>query len=274
MHYLDSYGWPHPKPQWLDHFSSTGQLQSVSMTLGFIPVLLGVFLGAPLLAGDLENGTAKLVTTQAVSRVRWLATKLGVTALVIVVGTSALSAGFGWWWGPVKTESSILDWTSGAAFDNTGPVPVALTLFTVIGGIAIGMLLRRVLLSMVVTFGFAVAVQLIWSFFRLSLGHVVTITTHTGGMAEPPALPAAAHEMDQSFVTASGKLYGYGTCMHGSTPKAIQACLDGKGIVGWSVKYLPMSQMSSMQWLGTSILLALTAAITVFIFLWGRKRLV
>ncbi len=29
-----------------------------------------------------------------------------------------------------------------------------------------------------------------------------------------------------------------------------------------------------MQWLGASILLALTAAITVFNFVWGRKRLI
>jgi hypothetical protein len=32
--------------------------------------------------------------------------------------------------------------------------------------------------------------------------------------------------------------------------------------------------MSSMQWFGASILLALTVALTAFILLWGRKRIV
>jgi hypothetical protein len=44
--------------------------------------------------------------------------------------------------------------------------------------------------------------------------------------------------------------------------------------VGWSVDYLPMSQMSGMQWLGASILFALTAAVSAFLFIWGRKRIV
>jgi hypothetical protein len=71
----------------------------------------------------------------------------------------------------------------------------------------------------------------------------------------------------------SGKLLGYSTCRE-TTTKATAACLDKGHVVGWSVKYLPMSQISVMQWLGASILLALTAAITVFIFVWGRKRLI
>ncbi|MDX6328762.1 MAG: hypothetical protein QOI83_1145, partial [Streptomycetaceae bacterium] len=276
MDFLNGYGWPHPKSDSWEQNFSRGPLGQTGLILGYIPILLGVFLGAPLLAGDLENGTAKLVTSQAVSRFRWLGTKLGISTLVVVAGTVALSAAFGWWWGPVKTSSYILDWTDPSAFDNTGPVPVALALLTVVGGVAIGMLLRRTLMSMVVTFGFAVAVQVVWSFTRLSLGHAVTITTSHGVLADNsfPKLPNAAYQLDQSYLTSSGKLLGYSTCREESTTKAAAACLDKAHVVGWSVKYLPMSQMSAMQWLGASILLALTAAITVFIFVWGRKRLI
>ncbi|MFK4106100.1 hypothetical protein ACI2L1_39800 [Streptomyces sp. NPDC019531] len=35
-----------------------------------------MFVGTPLFAGDLENGTAKLVADQSVSRPRWLAIKV------------------------------------------------------------------------------------------------------------------------------------------------------------------------------------------------------
>ncbi|MFB8777714.1 hypothetical protein [Streptomyces broussonetiae] len=38
--------------------------------------------------------------------------------------------------------------------------------------------------------------------------------------------------------------------------------------------YLPISQMTGMQWLGAGILLALTAVLTAGLFAWGRRRLV
>ncbi|MDT0571565.1 ABC transporter permease subunit [Streptomyces sp. DSM 3412] len=271
--YLDGYGYPDLKSGWETAYDQD-PLNMAATTLGFLPVLVGVFVGAPLLAGDLETGTGKLVTAQSVSRVRWIATKLGVTALVVVVCTMALSAAFTWWWSPLKSSSYFMSWADGPAFDNTGPVPVALTLLTVVGGVAIGMLLRRTLLSMVVTLGFAVALQVVWSYFRTSLGNVVTVTTHNGvGNDSAPNMPEGAHQLDEFYLTASGDLIGWGSCAE-PTEKAREACLDEAQVVGWSVDYLPISQMSSMQWLGASILLALTAGIAAFVILWGRKRLV
>lgn len=270
--YLDGYGYPDLKSGWETKYDQD-PLNMAAMMLGFVPVLIGVFVGAPLLAGDLETGTAKLVTAQSVSRVRWIATKLGVTALVVVVCTMALSAAFTWWWSPIKS-SYFMSWADGPAFDNTGPVPVALTLLTVVGGVAIGMLLRRTLLSMVVTLGFAVALQVVWSYFRMSLGNVITVTTHNGvGDNSTPNVPEGAHQLDEFYLTASGDLIGWGSCAE-PTETAREACLDKAQVVGWSVDYIPISQMSSMQWLGASILLVLTAGIAAFVILWGRKRLV
>lgn len=44
--------------------------------------------------------------------------------------------------------------------------------------------------------------------------------------------------------------------------------------MGCSVEYPPISQMGGMQRFGASALFALPAAVAVFVFLWGRKRLV
>ncbi|WP_326729636.1 ABC transporter [Streptomyces phaeochromogenes] len=274
MAYLDEFGSIDGlKSGWEEKFNRR-PLSMAGQLLGYAPILIGVFLGAPLLAGDLEGGTAKLVNAQSTSRVRWLATKLGVTALVVAVSTAAASAVFTWWWSPVKSSQYALDWSDGNAFDSSGPVPVALSLFTVVGGIAIGMLLRRTLLSIVVTFGFAVVVQMVWSHFRMSLGDVITVTTGNGvGADNFPKLPDGAYAVDQSYLTASGDLIGYGSCNE-ATDKAANACLEKAQVVGWNVEYIPISQMSSMQWLGASILLALTAGIAAFVILWGRKRLV
>ncbi|WP_079124745.1 ABC transporter permease subunit [Streptomyces lushanensis] len=276
--FLDGYGYPGKS---LDEAGGTFQqygdaFSFVSLGLQAIPILLGVFLGAPLIAGDLENGTAKLVAAQSMSRTRWLATKLALAGLVVVVSTGVLSAVFGWWWNPVKSEAMVMDWTSGEAFNTTGPVPVALTLFSVFGGVAIGVVLRRTLTAMVVTFGFTVVLQLVWGYFLLSLGNVVTVTTNKGVTDENvfPSLPHGAYEIDQSYVAGSGDLVGWGTCSGSLTDAARQVCLDKEDVVGWSVRYLPLSQMNAMQWFGASILFALTAGVVAFLFLWGRKRLV
>ncbi|MCF3134772.1 ABC transporter [Streptomyces olivochromogenes] len=269
---LTAQGWPDSAPdKWLNG-EHPERFQFVGVALGFIPIVLGVFLGAPLLSGDLENGTAQLVASQSVTPIRWLATKLAVSGLVVIVCTAALSVAFGRWWGPVKYVPTALEWSDGAAFDNTGPIPVALALFTVVGGVAIGMLLRRTLISMVVTFAFAVVVQLVWSYFRLDLGHVHTVTTHKGiSEGTFPQTPQAALEIDHWYISGSGQTYGWGTCTHEVSEKV---CIQKFDLVGWKVDYLPMSQMSSMQWFGASILFALTAAVTVFIFIRGRKRIV
>ncbi|MEU4092622.1 ABC transporter [Streptomyces sp. NPDC026673] len=276
MDYLTAHGWPDAESdKWLRNMGPyTSWLQRVAFGLGFVPVLLGVFLGAPLLAGDLESGTAKLATSQSASPARWLAAKLGVTVLVVVAATVTLSVVFEWWWRPVGKENTVLDWTSGAAFDTTGAVPVALTLFTVLGGVAIGMLLRRTLLAMVVTFVFAVSVQVAWAYFRLDLGNVVRITTDTGVDVPSPSIPAGSFQIDQWFVTGSGDTLGWSTCVHEASEKARDACVQKADIVGWAVDYLPISQMNGMQWFGSSILFVLTAAIAGFVFLWGRKRVV
>ena len=45
------------------------------------PGVLGLFWGAPLVAGELEAGTFRLAWTQSVTRTRWLAARAGLAAL-------------------------------------------------------------------------------------------------------------------------------------------------------------------------------------------------
>ncbi|MFC8361183.1 ABC transporter [Streptomyces griseorubiginosus] len=277
--FLSAYGFParslDDAGQRFDPY--LGAFSSVTTGLTAIPVMLGVLLGAPLLAGDLENGTAKLIAAQSVSRNRWLATKLALTGLVVTVSTVTLSAVFAWWWSPIKRDDADIDWTSREFFNTTGPVPVALSLLCVFGGVLIGVILRRTLVAMVVTLGFAVAVQTVWGYFKLSLGDVVTATTKPVAPGTPitfPSVPRTAHVVDTSYVSGNGKLFDLTTCTDTLSEAATTSCMKKADIVGGSIDYIPLSQMSGMQWLGASILFALTAGIVAFLFIWGRKRLV
>ncbi|WP_369207690.1 transmembrane transport protein [Streptomyces sp. PU-14G] len=243
--------------------------------LGYVPLLAGVFLGAPLLAGDLESGTAKLVTSQSVSRLRWLGTKLAMTAGLIAVSTAVLGAVFTWWWSPLRGRADSLEWTSSVFFDGTGAMPVAYALLTFTVGAAVGMVLRRTLVSMVVTLGIVGAIGVVWDRFRLDLGNVVSVSTDrvVGGL---PTLPdqAVQQGMGPYFVTSSGDRLDWTTCLAQSEhAKAHAACLESHHVVGRSIDYLPVSQMHTMQWLGAGIMLAVTAALVAFLLTWGRKRL-
>ncbi|MEE1941880.1 ABC transporter [Streptomyces sp. TRM 70361] len=268
---LQGFGWPGELQEgWFEEFDG-GPLNQMGFGLAVAHLLTGVFLGAPLFAGDLESGTAKLVLSQSAGRTRWLVMKLAMTGAAVVAAAAALSSLYGWWLSPVEKESTVVDWTSQMYFDSSGPVLVGLTLFTTVTGAAIGLLVRRVLASMVVTFGAGLAVMTVWNRYRLELGSPVRVTTEQGvGEDAPyPELPEGAHELDVSHLTASGETVGWGTC-NLETEQKSQACLEKNEVVGWAIDYLPHSQMATVQWTGAAILFALSAAVAAFIVIRGR----
>ncbi|UMP00551.1 ABC transporter permease [Amycolatopsis sp. EV170708-02-1] len=82
--------------------------------LPFVPLLAGVFWGAPLLAREYERGTYQLVWTQSVSRGRWLGAKFGVLAAAATLAGLAsgrCSAG-GWRSSPARRRRSARRRTS------------------------------------------------------------------------------------------------------------------------------------------------------------------
>ncbi len=83
-------------------------LQSVSLLLLIAPALVGMFWGAPLVAREFENNSFRFVWTQSVSRVHWLAAKLGLGALVSMVTVGLLSLMTTWWFSPIDAFSQQL----------------------------------------------------------------------------------------------------------------------------------------------------------------------
>jgi hypothetical protein len=104
-----------------------------------IPGAVGVLLGAPLIAQEIERGTSRLAWAQSITRARWLTIKLGLGALVTVGISGALIAVGDWWIGAVHSGGHILP----ANFDITGIVPIAYGLFAFMLGSALGAFLRR-----------------------------------------------------------------------------------------------------------------------------------
>ncbi|MEV6075936.1 MULTISPECIES: ABC transporter permease [unclassified Streptomyces] len=261
---LDAVGWPEKEaPQ--DPLGQ--QFGHLSTLLNAIPVVLGVFLGAPLIAADQENGTAQLATTQSVTRRRWLAAKCAWGLGIALLAGTVLSVCFTWWWEPYRSVFPYT-WMEGTIFDNTGPMLPALCLFLTAAGITIGVLLRRVLASMVVTFVFSTVVTVAWGEFRASLAPSRTFTYPLD--EELPARLSETYELDRWIGSADGHLYGWGSCSE-ATEKASNACIKDRGIVNNVIEYLGYDQMAAMQWTGAGILLAGTALLTAFT-LWQVPR--
>ncbi|MFI9628575.1 ABC transporter permease [Streptomyces sp. NPDC052042] len=262
---LETLGWPDKEPP-----MPVPGSESINLTitaLGMLPFLLGVFLGAPLIAGDQERGTLQLVTTQSVSRRRWLTAKLAWCYTTALLAGAVLSVFFTWWWKPYRAMFSDR-WYEGNIFDHTGPVLPAMCLFLTAAGITIGMLVRRIIPAMAVTFGFSVAFQIVWGELRAHLAPSRMLSYPYGGGTDGQL--DDPYELDRWIGSADGRLYGWGTCA-APTDAATDACMEKHGIVNDVIKYLDFGQMPAMQWTGAGILLAATAALTV-LTVWRVSR--
>jgi hypothetical protein len=130
----------------------------VYATLG-VPLVLGLFWGAPLLAKEFEDGTHSLAWTQGITRHRWLTSNIGWALAAAAVCGAAISAVVTWW--SLAHTSLHLSRISNGPFDIQGMVPVAYAMFAVALGIAVGSVFRRILPAMAITGAVFVAVRVV-----------------------------------------------------------------------------------------------------------------
>jgi len=132
----------------------SGRFQSlglVSLLLLFLPALVGLFWGAPLVARELEHGTHRLVWTQGVTRLRWATVKLGLVGGGVVLVAAAYTLLVDWWIAPLNDATGYrFTWLF---FDQQGPVLVGYALFALALGVLAGTLTGKVLPTMAVTLG-------------------------------------------------------------------------------------------------------------------------
>ena len=137
---------------------------TVARGLVIVPALVGLFVGAPLLARELEHGTHRFAWTQAVTRRRWLVSKTALLGVAVVAGTVALSAATAWWRHPFDTLEGRM---APSGFDIEGLVVPAYALFALALGVLAGLVLRRTVPAMTVTLiGFAATRLVVARFLR------------------------------------------------------------------------------------------------------------
>lgn len=70
--------------------------QTTSLALMTLPVLLGVFIAAPLLSREFEQRTHLFAWSQSITKLRWVLVKLGLFAAVVLISAAALTVLVTW----------------------------------------------------------------------------------------------------------------------------------------------------------------------------------
>jgi hypothetical protein len=129
--------------------SSGINAQTVPFFLLAVPILLGVFTGAPVLARELESGTFRFAWTQACGRVRWALTRLILLAGALTVLAYGFSQLFTWYFSPFFAEGQTARFPM-QLFGNLGVDFAAWTLLAFSAAAFLGVVIRRTVAAMAV----------------------------------------------------------------------------------------------------------------------------
>jgi ABC-type transport system involved in multi-copper enzyme maturation permease subunit len=144
----------------MGEFSSEVNIAFWSVAL-IVPGLIGVLVGAPLIARELEYGTWRLAWSQTVPRTRWLAVKLAlVTGGLIVLG-AAMTAVITWYRAPMDRLTGHLLHN---IYDFEGLVLTAYILCAFGFAVLAGLLVRRSIPAMIAAFIPWLAIRLVVEF--------------------------------------------------------------------------------------------------------------
>jgi hypothetical protein len=147
------------------NYVSTGQV--IATVLQAAPALIGAFVGAPVLAREMETGTFRYAWTQGFGRWRWTLAKLVPLGIAVAVAAGAFSLLFSWYYQPFFTQTLSFNAQvplDAGVFDLRGVAFAAWTLAAFAIGALAGMLIRRVATAIAATLavytGLAVAAGL------------------------------------------------------------------------------------------------------------------
>jgi ABC-type transport system involved in multi-copper enzyme maturation permease subunit len=144
----------------MNEFGSAVNIAFYSVLL-IAPGLLGVIIGAPLIASELEYGTWRLAWSQTVPRTRWLAAKLALVTGGLVLLGAAMTAVITWYRAPMdRLTGHFLQ----NIYDYEGLVLTAYILCAFGFAVLAGLLVRRSIPAMIAAFIPWLAIRLIVEF--------------------------------------------------------------------------------------------------------------
>jgi ABC-type transport system involved in multi-copper enzyme maturation permease subunit len=246
-----------------------------------LPAMVGVFVGAPLVARELENGTFRFVWMQSITRTRWFIAKVLALMAGCLLAAAALSATITWAMEPLTRVGGILQILTmnplvPPLFDLSGIALLAATLLALSLGILAGTVTGRTVVAMFVT-------VLLFTMVRvpvtLARPHLTTPLATSAPVATSGArltLPPGSLVLKEGFVDAQGQTYdliGEATARCGSqlqNADALERCFRAIGLLSYA-QFQPPNRYWLFQGLESSIYGGVSL-VAIIVSLWIVRR--
>ncbi|QBD81183.1 hypothetical protein EPA93_36500 [Ktedonosporobacter rubrisoli] len=236
----------------------------------WLPLLVGVFVGAPLIAREQEQRTHYFAWLQSVPRKRWLITRIGLLTLVTLLAFGLLTLLTTWWAQPLTRFP--WDW-----FNIQGPVLPAYALCALTLGIAVGAFVRYTVPAMALTFVLFLALFMglgkAYPYLLPPITTTYTLSNVNNAWGQPGDLvlytgyaDQQGHEIGEISTYCNVSMVNnsqYGTL--------VQQCSRARHIQ-WKVIYQPHARFWPLQWIHTAIQLALSGLLLLLTFWRLRQR--
>ena len=269
-------------------FNGTYSFLANGIILQPVAVLVGAFVGAPVLARELETGTYRYAWTQGFGRLRWTLAKLVSLAAAVAAAAGLFGLLLTWYYQPYFAPGNqalglteVTPFFPGL-FDLHGMVFPAWTLAAFAIGAVAGMLIRRVVPAIAATLAVYAALAfaagtflrehyltpLITSSLNLPASAWVLGQWWTRGgttlsrSAMDPVINSAWQQVAPVVQAASGKHQAYLTVLQ---------YLTRHGYTQWT-SYQPGSRFWPFQWIETGWLLALSVLLIAATVWLVRRR--
>ena len=276
-------------PGAVNAFDGTNGFLANGLILQAVPVLIGAFAGAPVLARELETGTFRYAWTQGFGRWRWTLAKLVLLAVVLAAVAGVFSLLFSWYYQPYfvagNDATSLTEYTPffPGLFDLRGIGFAAWTLAAFAIGALAGALIRRVVPAIAATLA-------AYAGLAFAAGAWLRPAYMTPVITSNLNVPGSAWVMSQWWTKGGRFAFAgwpserllnqfcpagpVGPVGPGGKSKAvgIGECLTQHGYTQWT-SYQPASRFWPFQWIEGGWLLALSVlliAVTVWLV---RRRI-
>lgn len=253
----------------------------VDFPMRYVPsafaAVVAVFIGAPLVAREYDQGTQFLIWSQDVTPVRWLVAKAGLLAamtgvVAIVLGwlASLLSSAHR----RIPQSVQVHSVWDNAYFEATAPLVLGYTLFGLALGIAAGALFRRTIPAMAATLivfaGARVVISRPREYFLPPLRSVQPFS-EAGTIKPPPGWGPEGNAVYAGFVDGAGnKLNWVEKCDGPGDWAARVACLRKNGATGYLHEWQPAERALPAQLIETGFFVL--AAVLLFVIAWRLVR--
>jgi hypothetical protein len=247
----------------------------VSIALQVVPALIGAFIGAPVLARELETGTFRYAWTQGIGRLRWTVGKLVPLAIAVTAVAGAFTVLFAWYNQPWVAAGYVSPF-SGRVFGLLGVAFAAWTLAAFAIGVLAGMVIRRAVPAIAATL--AVYAGLAFTTGLWLREHYITPL-----VTSSPNPPGSAWAISGWYT--KGGTFAFGDHGNGIASTVRQICggpchgtrvslvqlLAQHGYTHWT-SYQPASRFWAFQWIEGGWLLALSVLLIAATVWLVRRR--